>query len=156
MVINWEAIGAVGEILGAVAVVATLFYLATQIRRSTAQARADMSKDLFLASRSATLEIAANPELGRIMANIRGSEVGIQRQDMFYQSFFRLYEIVVTLYHQGFVDEGIFESYVATVRMFCGTAPFEEYWERNSQTFQEDFRTFVETQLKDVRSTSDA
>ncbi|MDA1372383.1 MAG: hypothetical protein O2971_16680 [Proteobacteria bacterium] len=29
---NWEAIGAIGEILGAFAVVATLVYLATQIR----------------------------------------------------------------------------------------------------------------------------
>ena len=101
MVINWEAVGAVGEIMGAVAVVATLFYLAIQIRRSTAQARADMSKDLFLASRSATFEVAANPELGRIMANIRSSDVETQRQDMFYQSFFRLYEIVVTLHPSG-------------------------------------------------------
>jgi hypothetical protein len=31
---NWEAIGAIGEILGAVAVVATLGYLATQIKQS--------------------------------------------------------------------------------------------------------------------------
>jgi len=34
---NWEAIGAVGEILGAVAVLITLVYLAIQIRQSTAQ-----------------------------------------------------------------------------------------------------------------------
>ena len=31
---NWDAIGAVGEILGAAAVVATLVYLAQQIRRN--------------------------------------------------------------------------------------------------------------------------
>ena len=30
--INWEAIGAVGELMGAVVVVVTLFYLANQIR----------------------------------------------------------------------------------------------------------------------------
>ena len=33
---NWEAIGAVGEIIGAVAVFATLVYLALQIRQNTA------------------------------------------------------------------------------------------------------------------------
>ena len=153
---NWDAIGAVGEILGAIAVVATLFYLANQIRHSTAQARAGMTKDLFLATRSATLEVASNPELGQIMADIRGNEVGLQRQDMFYQSFFRLYEIVVTLYNQGFVDSGIYESYVATIRMFCGTEPFEEYWEMNRQTFQLEFRDFVEAQIEDVNGTSDA
>ena len=32
---NWEAIGAVGEILGAVTVVATIFYLSLQIRQNT-------------------------------------------------------------------------------------------------------------------------
>ncbi len=33
---NWEAIGAVGEIVGAVAVVLTLVYLAVQLRQNTA------------------------------------------------------------------------------------------------------------------------
>ena len=34
---NWEAIGAFGEIIGAVAVVASLLYLATQVRHSNKQ-----------------------------------------------------------------------------------------------------------------------
>ena len=33
---NWEAIGATGEVVGAVAVFATLVYLAIQIRQNTA------------------------------------------------------------------------------------------------------------------------
>ena len=85
-----------------------------------------------------------------MMADIRGTDVSQQRQDMFYQSFFRLYEIVVTLYNQGFVDKGIYESYVATIRMFCGTEPFEEYWERNRTTFQGEFRDFVDSQIQDI------
>jgi hypothetical protein len=32
---NWEAIGAVGEIVGAIAVVVTVGYLAFQIRQNT-------------------------------------------------------------------------------------------------------------------------
>ena len=34
---NWEAIGAIGEIVGAVAVLLTIFYLALQIRQNTRQ-----------------------------------------------------------------------------------------------------------------------
>lgn len=34
---NWEAIGAVGESLGGVAVLVTLIYLAVQVRQNTAQ-----------------------------------------------------------------------------------------------------------------------
>jgi len=36
---NWEAIGAIGEVGGAIAVVITLFYLAGQVRQSNIHAR---------------------------------------------------------------------------------------------------------------------
>ena len=38
---NWEAIGAIGEIIGAIAVVASLIYLAGQIRHNNHRARSD-------------------------------------------------------------------------------------------------------------------
>ena len=36
---NWEALGAIGEIVGAVGVILTLGYLAVQIRQNVAQVR---------------------------------------------------------------------------------------------------------------------
>lgn len=38
---NWDAIGAVGEILGAIAVLASLIYLASQVKASTRFARSE-------------------------------------------------------------------------------------------------------------------
>ena len=38
---NWEAIGAIGEVIGALAVVASLIYLASQIRQNNKLARND-------------------------------------------------------------------------------------------------------------------
>ena len=50
---NWEAIGAIGEIVGALAVLATLYYLAIQIKmqnyqlqKSNEQARVQISLDM--------------------------------------------------------------------------------------------------------------
>jgi hypothetical protein len=40
---NWEALGAIGETVGAVAVVVTLGYLAVQIRRNTRWLRASIA-----------------------------------------------------------------------------------------------------------------
>ena len=37
--LNWEAIGAIGEVVGGVAVIATLLYLATQIRQNAQSVR---------------------------------------------------------------------------------------------------------------------
>ena len=39
---DWDAIGAIGEVLGALAVVGSLVYLAIQIRSSTKLAKAQM------------------------------------------------------------------------------------------------------------------
>lgn len=44
---NWDAIGAVGEIVGAIAVVGSLIYLATQISVSNRAARNSANEELF-------------------------------------------------------------------------------------------------------------
>ena len=59
---NWEAVGAIGEVVGALGVIATLLYLAIQIRRSTAQARSDSHIKLNEVSRNLTLKIAEDLE----------------------------------------------------------------------------------------------
>ena len=43
---NWEAIGAIGEVVGAAGVIATLIYLAAQIRQNAAATRADIRQSL--------------------------------------------------------------------------------------------------------------
>ena len=47
---NWEAAGALGEILGAIGVILTLVYLAIQIKRNTAALRVNAMQDLSQAS----------------------------------------------------------------------------------------------------------
>ncbi len=46
---NWDAIGAVGEIIGAAAVVISVIYLAIQIKRQTDQARLAATRELAVA-----------------------------------------------------------------------------------------------------------
>jgi len=44
---NWEAIGAIGEVVGAISVVATLAYLAVQIRRTDTTSRAQARQTMI-------------------------------------------------------------------------------------------------------------
>ena len=44
---NWDAVGAIGSILGAIAVVVTLFYLAAQMRQNTRAMRASARQALI-------------------------------------------------------------------------------------------------------------
>ena len=44
---DWNAVGAVGEILGAVAVFLTLLYLATQIKQTNKMARFEATREIM-------------------------------------------------------------------------------------------------------------
>ena len=70
-----QDLGSVGELIAAIATIATLAYLAIQIRQSAKVARANLAKDILLASRAALLEIAANEQLAEIAAG-KSSDLG--------------------------------------------------------------------------------
>ena len=63
---NWDAIGSIGEIVGALGVILTLGYLAIQIRQNTESVQA--ASELGLSNRSAEWMsmMALNPELTTI------------------------------------------------------------------------------------------
>ena len=78
---NWEAIGAVGEILGAIAVLVTLIYLATQIKQHTLATRAVTNSAYAEAAREFNMAIANSPELARAMANWPENPADATRED---------------------------------------------------------------------------
>jgi hypothetical protein len=63
---NWEAIGAIGEILGALAVVLTLGYLAVQIRYSRLSAADASRQGRAVGVRELMLSTASDPEIHRL------------------------------------------------------------------------------------------
>ena len=63
---NWEAIGAVAEAIGAAGVILTLGYLAIQIRRSNLLATAESHRFYQQVATPAIMGIAQDPELARI------------------------------------------------------------------------------------------
>ena len=64
---NWEMIGAIGELVGAAAVVATLFYLASQIREASRESKSsrwgELNNEMALCAES----WVGNTELSIIM-----------------------------------------------------------------------------------------
>lgn len=59
----WDAIGAVGEVLGALAVVATLIYLSKQLRQNSQQIRLNSSQIAHQNYSSNIREVLSDPEL---------------------------------------------------------------------------------------------
>ena len=63
---NWEAIGAIGEIFGALAVVATLMYLARQMRQDARATTGETMGSWLADYNNMLLEISRDPELAKI------------------------------------------------------------------------------------------
>ena len=145
---NWEAAATTAEIVGASGVIASLIYLAVQIRLSTKVSRAEITKDLYLASRTAIMEIAANDSLAKIFQDIRQFESeDVMRRNMFYQSFFRLYELQHILAKHGLLDENIARSYALIIQMWAKTQYFAGYWNAHRGEFSEVFAAYVDEQI---------
>ena len=65
---NWDAIGAIGEILGAIAVFMTLVYLAVQIRQNTASVTTATYDSVMAGITDINLVVARDPEVASIVA----------------------------------------------------------------------------------------
>ena len=70
---NWDAVGAVAEIIGAVAVVATLLYLAVQIRQANRQDLLGSFQHLYDTINSFCRMIAESEHLAEIVSRGRES-----------------------------------------------------------------------------------
>lgn len=74
---NWEAVGASGELLGAAAVLITLAYLAAQVRHARQDIRRSARQSRVQAARERLLTRATHPELNRLIVRAQ-RELGMR------------------------------------------------------------------------------
>ena len=116
---NWSAIGAVAELVGAVAVVVSLLYVAAQVKASTRQARHDAGRDLAARVSDVSLAVASDPELGRLLVQGGADPDLLSPGDQarfrgLMNSLFRGLEQQYLLRREGSLDD---ESWAAVERM---------------------------------------
>jgi hypothetical protein len=141
---NWEAVGAVAEIMGSVAVIGTIFYLAIQVghaaavaKATTQQSTAQMSVDsmsvtldsqiLSSASRKATIGEELTPE--ELSNYIRWVWVRMRvAENAYYQ------------YQQGLLDPEAWRGYSIMIIAHLGEGSIAEpHWENVSLSYRETF-----------------
>lgn len=148
---NWEAIGAIGEVGGAIAVVATLVYLAVQIRQNTGQLQADA----IIAANDAEdrlLRDLQNPELlGDILrASEDWSHATAKEQaraHLVYSAFMRHTETCFNLWRRGALDEGTYRARENFTLSFLVTPGIRTWWEIGKHSFGPDFLARIDRRL---------
>lgn len=146
---NWDAIGAISETVGALAVVISLIYLARQIRHSTAAERSSAEQEI--AGRLTNLFMGAGAsELGYIfhvgMKDFSSLEPAEQSKFIFFSgAWFRTIELAHMQFKKGNLDDKIWEGYENYLRMTLNSDTIQKYWKDRRVMFNPEFRDFVDS-----------
>ena len=154
MVINWSAVGAVGEILGAIAVLATLVYLARQIRLNTNEMRASRVEGTLRHQSDYNRMLAEDPELARIywaaVDDIGQLSEDEQKRWLHLCSvMLRNSEIAYFHYRQGNLPASIHQSRERWIKRFMGSSGFRWWWNQYADVLDPEFVAYVERVLAD-------
>ena len=148
MSINWDAIGAVGEIVGAIAVVASLAYLAIQIRNQNSEAKAATLQQV-LESNAAAISQLQDPELADIwlkgIDDFRSlSDVHRLRFVIYLASTMRSFENAFFQMKANRLDDETWNTLSSVVRDVASTAGFQEFMKIRKHHFRPEFVEYLE------------
>jgi hypothetical protein len=144
---NWDALGAMGEIFGALAVVSTLGYLATQVRQNSqgmiVAAKLDIEKNFneytnLILEHPELFDLQIRGMLGQDLDAIEKSKFSLLLQkattsfsSMYYQS-----------QRQNLSEDEWYESQ-RLIRWFTLAPGYQSWWEQNEINYREDFRIYL-------------
>lgn len=146
---NWDALGAIGETLGAVGVIVTLIYLARQISQNTRAMRLSTSHSVATAAREWNRPLLADPELAWTfqVGTEDPTKLDAKEQARFIElcfSLLRMFEDAHYQYHHGALDPDIWEGYEKLYGAYAKAPGFQAYWAKRKETFRQEFRDFID------------
>jgi len=150
---NWDAIGAIGEIVGAVAVIMTLVYLAIQIRDSARASRSAAVTDATTAMQAFYQELGSNPKTSQLFLRALTDPDSLSRDDefqyiMMMHSCFLGFQRSFFLAQEGTLDEGLRDSIGTAVHAVNHLPGIYLYWQQRRAYFQAEFIIWVEGLLQ--------
>jgi hypothetical protein len=147
---NWEAISAVSQFVGSIAVVLSVLYLGIQVHRSTRVARLAAQDAAATALRDVTKPFMENAELSRIWR--RGLEdlesLSAEDQARFFHAAYQFLKAIETIhfhYIYGLMDEQLWQGWRDFAWHYIATPGLAYYLRRRPEVFSERFRKFVKT-----------
>ena len=141
-----------GEFVAAVATLATLAYLAVQIRQNTLAVRAASHHAVTDSFITVNSWVARDPSMARIyrigIDNLAGlSEDERVQFGFMLLSVFRVYETTYYQHRVGTAEEQLFLSVERDMSFILGTPGVRQWWEEGPFGFSSDFRRYVEAKI---------
>ena len=149
---NWEAAGALGEILGSIILIASIFYLSRQIQAGTDQATADAESTIqrdFIEIQGGL--ISDEKSIDVLRRGYRSFE-DLSDEDKYFfhvkiSTFVNHFEGVLRKYEKGLTSANIVETYGNIVLLLLSSPGGRQFWSTTGETFNELSTNYINKNL---------
>ena len=157
--VNWEAVGAIGEIIGATGVIASLIYLAIQLRHNTRQMEFNAKTTQVAAYQEITGRMVQNrqvmfsgSELPTLIEKVRSGEslgvVETRRYNAYVLSMISNADAAFFQHQQGLLsDERLLSLCRPLIRHIRQYPLGAAYWNIIKTEFVEDFTVYLDEHI---------
>jgi hypothetical protein len=153
---NWDAIGAVGEAVGAAGVIISLLYLAVQIKGDARAKRAATIHEQSEGFREVLLSIVDNPSVADLYLrglNDFGSLTDAERPR--FSSLLvlacRVWEDQFFQWAEGHYDQEVWGGIDASIADVCSMPGVQAWWKTRSHWYSDQFRALIEKKIAEGR-----
>lgn len=158
---NWEAIGAVAELVGAIGVIASLAYLASQIRQNTNAMRGTAHESSVSRNTAFTIAVGTSAQVSEVLT--RGHRAYESLTNAERAQYAHLMGAMLlgaeTTFHQhkrGNLEEEIWERSIQTILYYAVFSGFRTHWKKARAGYTPEFRAIIDAEISKASSALDA
>ena len=148
LAVNWAAVSAVGQVVGALAVVISLIYLATEVRSNARATRLESMRSLSDAINEYFKTIAEDADPAELwfrgiynFQSIKGAS--LMRFSSLMDYLFRIYEDIYYQRLEGQLAPRVWGGFEAFMRDIIAYPGIQASWRSRSHWFSDQFRQFI-------------
>lgn len=147
---NWEAVGASGELIGAMAVVVSVLYLAYQVRAQVQESRLGAMDEVSDAFREGITATFLDEGLAELFIQGKDGVEGLSEAQRIrfiamVQRNYRVWENAFYQYRSGRLDEMLWASINRQYAALLSWPGFQWVWSIRRDYFTADFAEYVDT-----------
>lgn len=149
-----DAIGNIGELLGSLGVLLSLFYLAIQIKRNTEAERTSTYQKVVSDFGVFNQTMAASPDLLNLFVEgmERFENRSTEEKARLSQMFFLCFHYFENMYYQqrkGYMEQEVWMGWKRLMLAYFARPGFQQWWAMRRGAFSESFAIFLETATVD-------
>jgi hypothetical protein len=149
---NWDAIGAIGEVIGAITVLVTLIYLVVQIKQNTRALKSATFQEISNVMAQNWETLITTPELADLfLKGAAGLNQLDQKEKMLFGAMatmlFRRVETVYTQQSLGAIDSSLTEGFKRSSLSSLTHAGMRDWWRQSESAFNAEFVNWVNREL---------